>query len=82
MPNIRLLSDGELYICSSRRSKSKSQRIRDKSWKSVFIIRSVGTSGSLGDLSTGGKIYLPKEYIGKRVMLRVEVLDAETKKKM
>lgn len=69
MAFIRQLSNGKYYLCTSKSGKAGMKKKRDiKNW---FLIKYNSTG--FGEL-TFRNVYVPKELIGKRIRLKVEVI--------
>ena len=80
MPTIKKLSDGNYYFCT-RLSKSG----RGINYKDTFFIKSKETIWIQGKkkyryiggviINIKGILYAPKELIGKRIRLKIEIVE-------
>ena len=70
MTIVKKTTSGDYYLFKYRGGK----RNNILNLKNIFLIRHSG-NGYTGEMSTSKTITFPKELIGKRVMLRVEIIE-------
>lgn len=76
---VREASDGNWYVCRitssnhAGRRKQKNPSGKNRTYRNWFLIKFNGTKGSSGRL-TVKTLTFPKEFIGKRIRLKVDVL--------
>ena len=67
---VRQAGNGEWYICRSRRLKGIGRRA-NKDFRNWFLIKSSGNSKARLDIKV---ITFPKEFFGKKIRLKIEVI--------
>lgn len=72
---IRKSGNGNNYICrkpfgSSNNTGTKEEKV----YRNWFIVRSGATNGYVS-LGKGSALSFPKEWIGKKVMFKVEIIE-------
>ena len=71
---LRKLSNGEWYICRRTTGGNKSGKVgKHICWRDRWLIKCHG-NGSEGSLIRGD-VCFPKEFIGKKIRLKVEIID-------
>ena len=80
MAFVKKFSDGEYYLCRYPMGSSNKCGIREqKKYRNWYLIKSNKGAGFLG---VTGIVTLPKEFIGKKVRLKVEIMEERKWKKM
>ena len=72
---IRKNSDGEWYVCRKTRAGYKRSGNVKASTRDWWMVKSSSTSQYICYFTKGTPLSCPKEFIGKRVRLKVEVLE-------
>lgn len=74
---IKQIANGNYYlarrISQSGRSSTKG-RTKNQQFQYSFLIRA-GNNATAGEIATKSQIVFPKEFIGKRVRLKVEIVE-------
>ena len=64
---VKQSSNGEYYLATRKKSSGKRNM-----YKNLFFVKHNGTEGACGGVNG---IALPKQFIGKKIMFKVEVVE-------
>lgn len=70
------LSDGNYYLCRRSMSSNPKGRMIKNDYQRIFIVKAYNSHSSVYGYVTQN-ITCPAELIGKKIMLRVEVVDED-----